>query len=114
MALSVERINYSSIWYDLELVEFGNSSHNQEGQVDLMADFFLRNDSVKVANGKILRMNQYQGTENDSCYISIKLGNNDKVAPYWFAQVEKNCNGKIKDITPDNYPALIEKNRFSN
>jgi len=79
MALSIERINQSTIEYQLEITEFGKDSYFKDGQADLSAHFFFGS-----------------GREKDS-------------GPVLLGKIIKNCNGNLMDIQLDNFPTLIEK-----
>jgi hypothetical protein len=45
IALKVKRINYTTVDYIIEMVEFGKTSHNQSGQADIISSFFFGEES---------------------------------------------------------------------
>lgn len=110
IALSINRINYTSVEYTIEMVEFGKSSKTDNGIADLGGFFFLGSES----DTDELTGNGYFSTEfsntKDSCYTNIRIGNLDESnnKPL-LAKIIKNCNGEIMDINLDNFPTLREK-----
>ncbi len=45
IALTVKRINYTTVDYKIEMVESGKTSHNQTGQADIISSFFFGAES---------------------------------------------------------------------
>ena len=104
ISLTVKRINYTTVDYKIEMVEFGKSSHNSSGQAEIISSFFLgaeSNDDEK--SGESYFVTEYIDREND-CYTHIRLGDETDLV-----KIIKNCNGKIKDITLDNFTTLHRK-----
>ena len=109
IALIIKRINYTSIEYRIELVEFGQSSKTENGIAHLGGFFFLGSESdTNDQTGEEYFSTEY-ATATDSCYTYIRLGILEESNNQILAKVIKNCNGKIKDITIDNFPNLREK-----
>jgi hypothetical protein len=110
IALTVKRINYTTVDYKIEMVEFGKTSHNQSGQADIISSFFFgaeSDESEKTGNGYfVTEFTEY--TDKD-CYTFIRLGYEDETGPSLLGKLKKNCNGKIMDIDLDNFTTLIEK-----
>lgn len=110
IALTVKRINYTTVDYKIEMVEFGKSSHNQSGQADIISSFFFgaeSDESEKTGNGYfVIEFTEYKDKD---CYTFIRLGYEDETGPYLLGKLKKNCSGKIMDIDLDNFTTLIEK-----
>ena len=110
ITLTVERINFTSMEYRIEIVEFGKSKSNTKGIADLGTFFFLGSES----DTDDLTRESYFSTEFansvDSCYTNIRIGNfedsNDKPL---LAKIVKNCNGEVMNIGLNNFPSLREK-----
>jgi len=110
IALSINRINYTSIEYILEMVEFGKSSKTTKGMADLNGFFFLGSESdTDELTGEGYFSTEFLNTK-DSCYTNIRIGNleesNDRPL---LAKIVKNCNGEVINLDLDNFPALREK-----
>ena len=110
IALTVKRINYTTVDYIIEMVEFGKSSHNQSGQADIISSFFLgaeSDESEKTGNGYFVT--EYTEYKDKDCYTFIRLGYEEETGLNLLGKLKKNCNGKIMDIDLDNFTTLIEK-----
>lgn len=109
ISLTVKRINYTTIDYKVEIVEFGQSNYTDEGQAHLSAGFILGDESDESS----LSGNSYGATEffdyKEDCHTSIRLGRDEASGNYLLGKLIKNCNGEIKDIELDNFPTLVEK-----
>ncbi|PHR47043.1 MAG: hypothetical protein COA32_08965 [Fluviicola sp.] len=106
IALTVERINQTTIDYKIEMVEFGNAGYTYEGQADLYHRFHLgaEVDENDMTGGAYL---SYEFSDlSDTCKTVIRLGEDEH---YLLGKIIKNCNGKIRDIELDNFRMLIEK-----
>lgn len=110
IALILKRINYTSIEYRIELVEFGKTSKMENGIADLAVFFFLGSESdTDDLTGENYFSTAYS-TEKDSCYTNIRIGQiESSIEKPLLVKVLKNCNGKIKDISLDNFPTLHKK-----
>lgn len=110
IALTLERINYTSIKYELEMVEFGKSSKIENGIADLGSFFFLGSESDTDEIKNINYLSTEFSSEIGSCYTNIRIGNveNSMNKPL-LVKLVKNCNGEIRNIDLDNFPALREK-----
>lgn len=105
IAVSVKRINYTTVNYKIEMVEFGKTSHNQSGQADLISSFFFgaeSNEDERTGEGYFVT--EYTDNRENNCYTHIRLGDEKELA-----NIIKNCNGKIKDITLENFRTLHRK-----
>lgn len=107
IALRVKRINYSTVSYVLEMVEFGKSHHNQNGTADLSSGFFLGSESDEE-NGELYMVDEFID-QRDDCLLKIRIGNAPGNSISLVCKIVKNCNGKLKNITLTNFPALQEK-----
>jgi hypothetical protein len=105
VALTVKRVNYTTVAYKIEMVEFGKSSHNQSGQADMVSSFFLGTESDEdVQTGEGYFVTEYIESRDKDCYTHIRLGDDNERA-----KIIKTCNGKIRDITLDNFKTLRRK-----
>ena len=87
------------------MVEFGKSSYNQTGQADIISSFFLGTESDEdVKTGEGYFVTEYIERRAKDCHIHIRLGDDNERA-----KIIKNCNGKIRDITLDNFKTLRRK-----
>ncbi len=109
IALMIERINQTTIDYKIEMVQFGNISYNYEGQANLMPTFYLGDETDESSLSGISYMSTEFSSNQDSCYIYIRLGKEEDSGPYLLGKIIKNCNGKIKNIDLNNFPTLVEK-----
>jgi hypothetical protein len=110
IALTVKRINYTTVDYKIEMVEFSKASHNQSGQADIISSFFFgaeSDESEKTGIGYFVT--EFTEYKNKDCYTYIRLGYEEETGPYLLGKLKKNCNGKIMDIDLDNFTTLIEK-----
>ena len=109
IALTVKRINYTTIDYKIEMIEFGKTSHNQSGQADIISSFFFGAESDESEKtGLAYFVTEFAEYREDDCYTYIRLGYEEETGPYLLGKLKKNCNGKIMNINLDNF-TLIEK-----
>lgn len=109
ISLTIERINQTTIYYKIEMVEFGNANYTYEGQADLHPRFYFGPETDESSVSGISYLSTEFSDEQDSCYTNIRLGREEGSGPYLLGKIIKNCNGKLKDIELDNFPTLIEK-----
>lgn len=105
IAVTIKRINYTTVDYKIEMVEFGKTSHNQTGQSDIISSFFFgaeSNEDERTGEGYFVT--EYIDNRENNCYTHIRLGDENELA-----KIIKNCNGKIKDITLENFTTLHRK-----
>lgn len=110
IALTVKRINYTTVDYKIEMVEFGKTSHNESGQADIISSFFFgaeSDESEKTGIGYFVT--EFSEYKDKDCYTFIRLGYEEETGSYLLGKLKKNCNGKIMDIDLDNFTTLIEK-----
>ena len=91
------------------MVEFGKSNHNQKGTADLSSGFFLGSESIQDDEGELYFVDEYSDEKSESCNFQIRIGTDEKRGNALFVKIAKSCNGKIKNITMDNFPMLLEK-----
>jgi hypothetical protein len=109
IALIIKRINYTTIEYSIEMVEFGKANHFEKGQASISPVFFLGSESDESSrSGNAYFATEFFDEKENDCRTSIRLGKEDERHAL-LGKLIKNCNGKIKDITLDNFPTLIEK-----
>lgn len=109
IALTIERINQTTIDYKLEMVEFGNTSFNSQGQADLSPYFYLGAETDESSLSGVSYLSTQFNDNQDSCYTYIRLGKGEESGPYLLGKLIKNCNGKLKNIDLENFPTLVEK-----
>lgn len=109
IALTIERVNQTTIDYKIEMVEFGNISYNYKGRADLNPRFYFGAETDESSLSGLSYLSTEFSDSQDSCYTYIRLGREENSGPYLLGKIKKNCNGKIKDIGLDNFPTLIEK-----
>ncbi len=108
IALKVQRINYTTIDYSLEMVEFGNSSHNISGEADIQSLFFLGAEiRYNSYTDEVFFVTEFSDNSKDSCFLKIGL-QYDENGTLW-GWIDKNCNGKVRDVSSDDFPTLVEK-----
>ena len=109
IALTIERINYTSLEYKIEMVEFGQTTYIYKGYADLYPRFYLGSETDESTLSGISYLSTEYNDNRDSCYTYIRLGKEQDSGPHLLAKIIKNCNGKIQDIELDNFPTLVEK-----
>lgn len=109
IALRIKRINYTTVSYNLEMVEFGKTNHFQKGTADLSSGFFLGSESIQGDEGELYFVDEYSDEKSESCNFQIRIGADEKRGNALFVKMAKRCNGKIRNITMDNFPMLLEK-----
>lgn len=109
IALTVERINQTTIKYQIEMVEFGKASHNYQGQAHLNPHFYFGSETDESSLSGIFYLSTEFTDSKDSCYTYIRLGREEASGPYLLGKLIKNCNGKIRNIGLDSFPTLVEK-----
>jgi hypothetical protein len=105
IAVTVKRINYTTVDYQIEMVEFGKTSHTQSGQADIISSFFFGPESnINEQTGEGYFVTEYTDNRADNCATQIRIGDENDLA-----KIIKYCNGKIKDITLENFTTLHKK-----
>lgn len=105
IALTVKCTNYSSLEYQIEMVEFGKANYKDFGKADLTANFFLAAEvDVDERTGDSYFAAEFINRMKNSCYSQIRIGQENEQA-----KIIKNCNGEIKAITLDNFSNLYKK-----
>ena len=109
IALTIERINQTTINYNLKIAEFENINYNYEGQADLSTHFYFGTETDQSSLSGLSYLSNEFIDNQDSCYIYIRLGVENDSGPYLLGKIKKNCNGGIENFTLDNLPTLVEK-----
>ena len=105
IAVTVKRSNYTTVDYQIEMVEFGKTSHTQAGQADISSGFFFGPESnIDEQTGEGYFVTEYTDNRANNCATHIRIGDENELA-----KIMKYCNGKIKDITLDNFATLHRK-----
>jgi hypothetical protein len=105
IAVTVKRINYTTVDYQIEMVEFGKTSHTQSGQADIISSFFFGPESnIDKQTGLGYFVTEYTDNRANNCATQIRIGDENELA-----QIIKYCNGNIKDITLENFTTLHKK-----
>ena len=109
IALTIKRVNYTTIDYRIEMVEFGKSSFNSNGQADLSPNFYFgsETDESRLSDLSYL-VTQFSDTK-DSCFTYIRIGKEKNSSSYLLGEIIKNCNGELRDISLKDSPTLMEK-----
>lgn len=108
VALTVERINYTSIEYRLEFVEFGKSSFTESGTATLHPRFYLGAETFEnTYNGTGVIANQFTDIR-DAFEVTIKLGR-DGETPYLLGEVQYNTYDSVNSNPLEGFPTLVEK-----
>jgi hypothetical protein len=110
IALTIERKNYTTLDYKIEMVEFGKARHSQSGQADLNSGFFFGAESdISMKSGNAYLVTEFVEYQKNDCYTFIRLGYDEETGPYLLGKLKKNCNDKLLDINLENFTTLIEK-----
>ncbi len=105
IAVTVKRSNYTTVDYQIEMVEFGKTSHTQTGQADIISSFFFGPESnIDEQTGVGYFVTEYTDNRANNCATHIRIGDENELA-----KIIKYCNGKIKDITLENFTTLHKK-----
>lgn len=105
ISLTVKRVNQTTIDYRIEMVEFGKSEHNEEGRAHLSPGFYLGAETDEI-DGLAYSADEYLDNSKQGCLTKIRIGESSGQLR---AKLYKSCNGKLREITLDNFPALNEK-----
>lgn len=109
VALTITRINQTTIDYKIEMVEFGNANHKATGQASLGMDFIEGTSSDISDFSKKPYISFQFMDEKDGCYTYIRIGK-ETGRQELLGKLVKNCNGKLRDIAISDFPSLMEKN----
>jgi len=109
ITLTVKRINYTSIDYNIEMVQKGKKNYTQNGQADIISSFFLGTESDEDDSGLSYFVTEFHGSLDKACFPSIRLGYSQEGPRLLLGKLIKNCNDEITDISLDNFPTLKEK-----
>ena len=87
------------------MVEFGKTSYTQTSQADIISSFFFGPESnIDEQTGEGYFVTEYTDNRANNCATHIRFGDENELA-----KIMKYCNGKIKDITLDNFVTLHRK-----
>lgn len=103
--ITVNRINYTTIDYRINMIESGKVAYNQSGKADIISTFFLGTETDEIERtGETYSVEEFIDQKTNNCYTKIRIGDDNKCA-----KLVKNCNENIKDITLDNFTTLYKK-----
>jgi hypothetical protein len=104
VAIHIQRLNYTTIKYRIEIVEHGKSSHYESGEADLNAGFFLGSEiDEDDLTGNSYPAAEFSFTASEKCFTIIRIGFDYGKG---MAKLNKSCNGKLQSITLENFPTL--------
>ena len=110
VSLMVKRLNYTTIDYTIEMVEFGKTNHLQKGRADIVSGFFLGGETDESdISGLSYFVTEFNDYGENGCYTHIRLGYEEESGPHLLGKLVKNCNGDINDADLDGFPTLTEK-----
>ena len=108
ITLTVKRLNYTTIDYNIEMAGTDKLKHSQSGQADMASAFFIGEESDESESGISYSPTEFSDIREDDCYTYIRLGYEEETNPYLLGKIIKNCNGNIHDIDLVNFPVLVE------
>ncbi len=104
VAIHVQRLNYTTIKYRIEIIEDGKSSHYEAGVADLNAGFFLAAEiDEDDITGNAYPAAEFSFNASDKCYTIIRIGFDKGKG---MARLLKSCNQNIPDIILEDFPTL--------
>lgn len=108
ITLTVERINQTTIEYNVEMVESGKPSHIAKGTASITATFYMGSETDENSEtGMAYGADEYINMKGD-CNTFIRLGKEDEKGRL-LGKLIKNCNDKLEDIDLDSFPTLVEQ-----
>lgn len=108
IALTIQRVNQTTLDYRLEMVEFGKASFHYKGQADLSSYFYLATEMDESSLSGMTYSSIEFSDGQDACHVYIRLGK-EEGRPHLLGKLIKNCNGKLRTIDLSNFPTLVEK-----
>lgn len=109
IALHVKRVNYTTIEYNLEMVEFGKATYNHSGRAHLSHAFFIGAESDEDSmSGETYLSNEYVDSKNEDSPVHIRLSAEDSNNRLKGKLIKIN-NGKIRNIGLEDFVTLVEK-----
>lgn len=104
VAIHIQRLNYTTIKYRIEIVEDGKSSHNETGEADLNAGYFLATETDEDdMTGNLYPAAEFSFNASDECFTSIRIGFDEGKG---MAKLNKSCKGKIRSMSLEDFPTL--------
>jgi hypothetical protein len=109
VTLTVKRINYTTIDYELEMLRGGSPVHRQSGQADMAPTFFFGAESDEYdPSGMAYLVTEFAEHKSKDCYTYIRLGVEEE-GSLLLGKIKKNCNDEAEEITLENFPNLIQQ-----
>jgi hypothetical protein len=110
VAVTVKRFNYTTVDYKIEMVGLNGTNYQQSGQANIISSFFLGSESNESeGTGIEYFVTEFIDSRDNGCNTFIRLGVEEETGPYLLGTLKKNCNGKIQDLTLNNFTTLMEK-----
>jgi len=111
-SLTIQRKSNALIHYKLELIEFGQANYVGEGVAKIDAGAFkaYATDPWTVDTPVTGYLCAEYTDRQKGCLTYIRIaGEAIKDGSPLLAKIQKNCNGKIREITLEDFPVLVEK-----
>lgn len=110
ITLTVERVNYTTITYHIEMTDSGKLTYSHSGEADLSPHFHLGAEVDEYSNtGSAYLAVEYLDPREGEYGTSIRLGYSEECGPHLLGKLIKNCNGNIRDVGLFDFPTLIER-----
>lgn len=110
ITLTVNRINQTTINYNLTMMENGKGLKKFEGKANISPTFYLGAESDESSISKLMYFVDDYSVMEENCFISIRLGKEEaESGQKLLGKLIKNCNGEFADIDLDNFPNLVEE-----
>jgi hypothetical protein len=105
--LTISRINYSTIAYNLGLYKANKLSFSQKGHADISTGFFLGSETDEDDKTGVSYGSTEYSHQSTSCVLFIRIGKNEigKLC----GKVKRSCRDKNRNIPLDACPTLYER-----
>lgn len=108
VTVTVKRLNYTTIWYELNMTDAGGRSYSREGEADLSPHFHLGAEvDENSVSGIAYTSVEFADVQDSDCFTYIRLGREEEAGPL-LGKLKMSCNGQIKDIGLNDLPTLME------
>lgn len=109
ITLKLKRINYTSLEYNLDLLESGQITHTEKGEVRLRGGFFLGAESfINPEDQESLIFADEYITNDEKSFLTILIGDIEEVKTRYI-EINNYYVAKINKKYKDNFPLLTEK-----
>lgn len=108
IALTIKRINQTSIEYSLEMIETDQPAYKAKGLASISATFYMGSETDENSyTGMAYGADEYMNIEEGGCYTSIRLGKENENGQL-LGKLIKNCNGTLRAIDLEDFPTLVK------